>query len=264
MTEGAGKLVLAGSAGRYREFAPIPILRPHFRCVWSNELTLDPGSRLVVVPDGCVDLTWVDGRLLVAGPDVSAALSKIAHPTAVIGIRFRPGVASAWLGLPLSEIVGQRIDLGVFWGPRAAEMSHRIGEASTSDAKMQALQAALCPIAANLDRPGRQMEFVFDALKVRRAGLGLAGSGMAAILERLDVSHRSLRRHCHEAFGYGPKTLHRILRFQHFLDLAKGGGSGGLADLAFAAGYSDQAHLTREVRRLTGFTASALALRVAA
>ena len=252
-------LVLAGSAGRYREFAPVAILRPHFRCVWSNDLTLDPGSRLVVVPDGCVDLTWVDGRLLVAGPDVSAAISTFAYPTAVIGIRFRPGAASAWLGLPLSEIVGQRIDLGVFWGQRAAEISRRIGDAPTSDAKMQVLQAALCPIAADLDLPGSQMEFVFDALKA-----GRAGSGMAAILERLDVSNRSLRRHCHEAFGYGPKTLDRILRFQRFLDLAKSQESRGLADLAFAAGYSDQAHLTREVRRLTGFTASALALRVAA
>ncbi|MDB5489308.1 MAG: AraC family transcriptional regulator [Reyranella sp.] len=256
MREDAGKLVLAGSAGRYREFAPVPILRPHFRCVWSNELTLDTGSRLVVVPDGCVDLTWVDGRLLVAGPDVSAALSKVAGHTAVIGIRFRPGAASAWLGLPLSEIVGQRIDLGVFWGRRAAEISRRIGDASTAGAKMQALQAALCPIASDLDRPGHQMEFVFDALK--------AGPGMAAILERLDVSPRSLRRHCHEAFGYGPKTLHRILRFQRFLDLAKGHESKGLADLAFAAGFSDQAHLTREVRRLTGFTTSALLVQAAA
>ena len=258
-TANVAKLVLAGSAGRYREFTPALVLRPHFRCVWSNELTLDPGARLVVVPDGCVDLTWVDGRLVVAGPDVSAALSEVAGQTAVIGIRFRPGVASAWLGLPLSEIVGQRIDLDVLWGRRAAEISRRIGDASTSSAKMQALQAALCPIASDLDRPGQQMEFVFDALKA-----GRAGPGMPAILERLDLSRRSLRRHCHEAFGYGPKTLDRILRFQRFLTLAKGGESGRLVDLALAAGFSDQAHLTREVHRLTGFTASALALRVAA
>ena len=60
------------------------------------------------------------------------------------------------------------------------------------------------------------MAFVFNALKTESAGLGLS-----VILDRLDVSPRTLRRHCQEAFGYGPKTLDRILRFQRFLGLAR-------------------------------------------
>jgi AraC-like DNA-binding protein len=51
-----------------------------------------------------------------------------------------------------------------------------------------------------------------------------------------------------------PKTLDRILRFQRFLGLARQSAEPRLADLAFEAGYSDQAHLTREVRRLSGFS----------
>ncbi|TIM81650.1 MAG: AraC family transcriptional regulator, partial [Mesorhizobium sp.] len=45
-----------------------------------------------------------------------------------------------------------------------------------------------------------------------------------------------------------------ILRFQRFLNLARQSAEPRLVDLAFEAGYSDQAHLTREVRRLSGFS----------
>jgi AraC-like DNA-binding protein len=93
------------------------------------------------------------------------------------------------------------------------------------------------------------MGFVFNALRTESAG-----PGMAIILDRLDISPRTLRRRCQEAFGYAPKTLDRILRFQRFLGLARQRAEPRLADLAFEAGYADQAHLTREVRRLSGFS----------
>jgi AraC-like DNA-binding protein len=72
----------------------------------------------------------------------------------------------------------------------------------------------------------------------------------------LGVSERQLRRRFEDAVGYGPKTLARVLRFQRFLALAAGGGD--LARLALSAGYADQAHLTRECRRLAGRTPVAL------
>jgi AraC-like DNA-binding protein len=97
------------------------------------------------------------------------------------------------------------------------------------------------------------MGFVFNALASQSGG-----SGMAIILERLDVSPRTLRRRCQDAFGYGPKTLDRILRFQRFLNLARQAETPRLADLGFEAGYADQAHLTREVRRLSGFSPAAI------
>jgi AraC-like DNA-binding protein len=88
--------------------------------------------------------------------------------------------------------------------------------------------------------------------------------------------------------GYGPATLRRVLRFRRFVAWADaghgaeapagrnrgavpdgggdpaGGGedlSGGgedLAQVAFALGYADQAHLTRECVRLAGVTPAAL------
>jgi len=74
----------------------------------------------------------------------------------------------------------------------------------------------------------------------------------------LGVSDRQLRRRFADAVGYAPKTLARVLRFQRFLALAATGDD--LARLALGAGYSDQAHLTRETRRLAGRTPRELLL----
>ena len=62
-----------------------------------------------------------------------------------------------------------------------------------------------------------------------------------------------------ESFGYGPKTLDRILRFHRFRRLRQASGNASTAVLAVEAGYADQAHLIRESRRLSGITPSALA-----
>jgi AraC-like DNA-binding protein len=101
------------------------------------------------------------------------------------------------------------------------------------------------------------MALVFDSL-----GRTSAGSGIKALCARLDVSERSLRRQCHAAFGYGPKTLDRILRFQRFLRLARRPGEARLSLLAHEAGYADQAHLTREVQRLSGQSPSMILRQV--
>ena len=68
------------------------------------------------------------------------------------------------------------------------------------------------------------------------------------LADDLGLSERQLRRRCHVAAGYGPKTLQRVLRFRRFLATA----NGDLARAALDAGYADQSHLTRECTRLAG------------
>jgi AraC-like DNA-binding protein len=73
----------------------------------------------------------------------------------------------------------------------------------------------------------------------------------------LGMSERTLRRRFDNAFGYGPKTLDRILRYQRYRRMAENS-SETTAVLALDSGYSDQAHLVRESRRLTGCAPGAL------
>jgi AraC-like DNA-binding protein len=79
-----------------------------------------------------------------------------------------------------------------------------------------------------------------------------AGRPVAAAADELGVGARQLHRRSLAAFGYGPKTLARVLRFRRALALARGGVP--LAATAARSGFADQAHFTREVRQLAGMT----------
>jgi AraC-like DNA-binding protein len=77
-----------------------------------------------------------------------------------------------------------------------------------------------------------------------------AGRPVAAVAADTGLGERQLRRRCEAAFGYGPKTLARVLRMQRALALARRGTA--FAEVALRAGYADQAHLAREVKALAG------------
>jgi methylphosphotriester-DNA--protein-cysteine methyltransferase len=72
------------------------------------------------------------------------------------------------------------------------------------------------------------------------------------------LGERQLRRRFERAVGYGPATLVRIHRFQGFLALAERQPGAKLGRLAAEAGYADQAHLSRECRRLSGLSPAGL------
>src|SRR5262245_58297522 len=124
--------ILAGRAGRYRETQVIGPLHEHFQCIWTNEIDRDHVGSIAVVPDGCVDLVWWDDRIVVAGPDISSAHSVPTPGMTLLGLRFQPGAAAGWLGLPMSEIVGRQINLGDVWGRRAPDLSAMIADAATT------------------------------------------------------------------------------------------------------------------------------------
>jgi AraC-like DNA-binding protein len=99
------------------------------------------------------------------------------------------------------------------------------------------------------------------------SSLGLAQhpSGRVRQLSRMmGLSRRQLQRRFSTAVGYGPKTFQRILRLQHVLALARKTQicDGKLSLLALETGYADQAHMTREIQRLTGQRPTALLSKV--
>ena len=133
-------------------------------------------------------------------------------------------------------------------------MEHRLIRAFLSKLEHEEIIPHV-PIVPEMSRdapaPDRQAMELFNVA----AAAGRDESGvLAAMRAQLDMPERSLRRLCHAQFGYGPKTLERVLRFQRLLALARSDRQAGLAALAADAGYADQAHLSREVRALCGIT----------
>src|ERR1051326_8316354 len=95
-------------AGIYRERTPHADLREHVRCVWVNDLGKSQNEWLRIVPDGCADIVWTGTSLIVAGPDSQSILDRLPRGAVIVGVRFHPGSASAWFGLPLRQLVNTR------------------------------------------------------------------------------------------------------------------------------------------------------------
>lgn len=156
------------------------------------------------------------------------------------GVRLAPGAGTAWLGVPMHELTDQRIALSALWHRRAAVWEDLLGD--TDD--VLATLVAFCHRYAAA--PARPMQQLFRLLADQRA------TRVTELATVLGYSERSLRRHCLDAFGYGPKTLDRILRLQRFLRLAAR--HPNLTSAALAAGYGDAPHLVRDAQRLAGLS----------
>jgi hypothetical protein len=82
--------------GMYAERAPAADLAGHVRCSWTRR-TGGSGS---VLPDGCLDLMWIGGELVVAGPDTVATHAELAAGVEIAAVRFRPGGHRPCSGCP--------------------------------------------------------------------------------------------------------------------------------------------------------------------
>ncbi|MFB8117010.1 helix-turn-helix domain-containing protein [Streptomyces sp. NPDC055962] len=211
--------------------------------LWTWSGSRDPARP--VLPDGCMDLLWAGGRLLVAGPDTHAFTPAAALSGSCAGIRFAPGTAPALLGVPAYELRDRRVALDALWPDREVRgLTERIGAAKDPAA---ALEDIALRRAAGTAPPDPLTEAVAAQLR--------QGRSVAATARGVGLGARQLHRRSLAAFGYGPKTLARVLRLQRALALVREGTS--YAEAACAAGCADQAHLAREMRDLAGTTLGA-------
>ncbi len=168
--------------------------------------------------------------------------------TVMVGIRFRPSAGGPALGVPLSELRDQRVDLA---DVRPADARRLPGTLDVGVAAALALDVAGALVAGGPPDP---------AVTLAARLLCRPDARAETVAAEVGLSMRQLRRRCHAAAGYGPKTLHRVLRFRRFVSSIDADPQAGrdLAVIAARAGYADQAHLTRECRTLSGLTPGAL------
>lgn len=212
--------------------------------VWSSEVTdVDAGRPSgLVLPDGCIDLLWrvrgSGGELLIAGPDTRAQTVDRDPSVRWTGLRFAPGHAPSFLGVPAEQLRDRRIPLEDLWGAaRARDLGERVAAAARAGSALEEIGLAAPPPDPGLARAARLL-----------AG----GRTVAEVADALGVGVRALHRRSLVAFGYSPQVLARVLRLQR----AVAGLRSGLSASRVSAevGFADQAHLTREVRTFTGST----------
>jgi AraC-like DNA-binding protein len=190
--------------------------------------------------------TWTGS--IVHGPQSSYYLAGPKPAGGVVGVSFRPGAAGALLGVPLAELTDRHVSLDAIWGARAVDLRQRLLSAAEPSARFRILEQAL---SARLHRP------LLIHPAVARA-LAAQGADIARVAELQRASGYSPKHFIalfRGAVGLNPKLYYRIRRFAAAARSLAAGGA--LGDIAAAAGYADQAHLTRDFREFAGVTPTA-------
>jgi AraC-like DNA-binding protein len=198
-----------------------------------------------------MDLLWMDGRVVVAGPDEVAHVHDAPAGERVLGLRFRPGVLPTLLRVPAEHLVGLRVPLTDVveppgWRPLLDPAVDPLDDADPSGTFEHLVASALG------DRSRCESLDQWD----RISGALAAGARVAELARSLGYSERQLLRRCRQHVGYAPAVLRRVLRFQRALAASRAGMPP--ARVAAEQGYADQSHLHRDARALAGAPLSAL------
>jgi len=212
-----------------------PSESPLVEAVWRNE-TEQPGPFISMAETQFeLVVTIFRGRsfVTVRGPTTTATPAYAPADSRFLGIVFRPGVFLP--DLPASIFL-ERPDLNL---PEAASNSFWLNGSAWQ-----------YPTYENADT-------FIDQLV--REGLLTSDPLVSSVLEGqpVDVSSRTVRRRFVQATGLTYGTLYQVERARYATRLLKQGVS--ILDTVSQAGYFDQPHLTRSLRRYIGLTPAQIA-----
>jgi AraC-like DNA-binding protein len=232
----------------YVEQAPAPMRRLEVPFA-GIPLILSLGPSLLV--DG------VRHRSFVAGLDDTATVTEYAGEQRGIQVNLTPLGARRLLDLPMSELARQVVALEDLLGARGARLIERLQDAPGWEPRFALLDAVLlarlrdaAPVAAEVEHAWARLRSSHGAVPI------------AALAAEVGWSRRHLATRFRDDVGLPPKAVARILRFERVTDALRARGASSLADVAYACGYADQAHLNRDFRAFAGTTPTDFAARL--
>ncbi len=202
----------------------------------------------VSVPDARCGIAYVRGGLWWLGP---SSLPWATTQTAglVVGVRLTFTAGRAVAGGPLRRWRDRRVPLNTIWDRTA--VSALTDRMSANAGLSQLLETLNVEVAVRMRAAGS-----VAGLAEELAGRIASGSPVSAVARSWGISTRQLSRRCDDLIGMPPTALRRILRLHHAARNRASHPHLSLTDVAAAAGYADQAHLSRDSRALASSPAS--------
>ena len=228
----------------YREIPPATPLAAYVRCFWTLRAGRDEMPPQRILPDGSFDIVFHFGdryrqngswqpQAMFIGELRRPVLIEPSGRSDILGLRFRPGGASAFLRTPMSELRDAILPLDLF----APLLADQIADTSRARDRIALLEQFLLQ---RLDPPDRRLE---AAVRVITESSGRAR--IRTVAAYAGASERTLERLFENRVGLSPKGFARIARFQAALR-------------GDTSGYFDESHHIHEFRELSGLTPAQL------
>jgi len=258
---------------RYEEHDPDPALSAHVQCLWRFEGDED-GVEQAVPPDGRCELiahagapyeerggdgAWhVQPALLFAGQLTRPLVLRSRGAVDVLGIRFKPAGAWAFVGAPMSSCTDLRLDLGRLHGDAAAAaLRGRLRRAAGAGERIAVLSRHVAAqIALRAGRRDAAIEACVERIVASEGRVALAELARLA-----GLGERQLQRRFAEVVGISPRMLGVVVRLRRVFEALRDAPWSTWSERAQAAGFFDHPQMARDFRRLLGIAPTRWAAR---
>jgi AraC-like DNA-binding protein len=244
-------------------------LRPHVihYCGYEEETTSfrrrleAPGLRAplifnlgqpIAVRASATGAKWDRPRLgFVAGLDDTYALVESNGSQSGVEVCLTAVGAGLVTGVPMRHLRGRVIGLDDLFGALAGLVREQLLAAAAWDERFAIVDSFLLARIADAEPPPATLAGALSRLHATRGALEIG-----SLTDELGCSRRYLIGLFNDHVGLPHKLFARILRFEHTLELADGGGI-GWAEIAQRCGYYDQAHMIGDFQQFTGHSPTA-------
>lgn len=162
-----------------------------------------------------------------------------------IAVALTPLGASGLFGIPLRELANSIVAAADLLPP--GSLTEQLAEAADWPERFRLLDEYLVTRLVRGLELAAPVRYAWDRLSAGPVRI-------AELADEIGWSRQHLNARFREQIGLGPKTVGRITRLNRTMALLDRASSLSWPEVAYRGGYSDQAHLIREFRALTGFS----------
>jgi len=254
---------------KFSFFEPRTELKPYVRqiCAIESPNGLPSSDTSIAAPNGCPKLIFPyensvtsvleqrvfeseERRLYFMGVrDTPAVVRTGSGRTGCLGIEFYPYGAYPIFKVPMNETVNVLVDINDYLPKWGREITQTLENLNTVEERVSYIQDRLVALMRENHVENRLVTFCIDSLK-KSDGL----MAISDLEQQSNYSRRYLETIFRNRVGLSPKALAKIFRFQKFYrKWASGKAYDEFKDELYKY-YFDQAHFTKEFKRMTGFS----------
>ncbi len=248
----------------YLQHPPPPALARHVESVWRLRAPVPDGVQ-TIYPDGRCEIIvhlagpprcWdaADGwheqaRTLFAAQRVTAVRLASRGALDCVGVRLMPAASALVAPRGLGQLRDRIVDLATLDSPLSQALRGAARRFAAGDAgalwRLLERRCAAHAVDARIERATARLEATGGRARID------------AIARAAALSIRGLQTRFRAQVGLAPKEFARVLRLQATLR-ALDTHDASLAAIASETGFADQAHVTRELKAVTGLTPARL------
>lgn len=245
-----------------RRVLPAPSLAPWVHHLWSVRWSVRTPFEAEALPHPAAQIVVAGSPrghgATVAGVQRGRVGGRLEGEGWKLGITFRPAMFQQLLGASMATVTDRVVPLGDLLASEARTAAWQRAVAATRDAdeRVALTEAFLAPLLAPPDPAVVRLRDLVERMAGDRSMLRVAD-----VCEASGLDERGLQRAFRTCVGVSPKWVIQRYRLHEAAAQLRGRHPPELAALAAALGYADQAHFSRDFKRMVGETPRAFAAR---